>query len=80
MTALRLVWLSLSTTWLWKFWSRLAKTSEESGAAEIPRRFSALDQSDQWIWIPDPGGQKWPTKVEKKIKKFNVLKRCMFSF
>jgi hypothetical protein len=45
MTALRLVWLSLSTTWLWKFWSRLAKTSEVSGAAEIPRTFSALDGS-----------------------------------
>jgi hypothetical protein len=32
--------------------------------------------SGQWIRIrnldPDPGGQKWPTKVEK-IKKFNVL-------
>ncbi len=43
-------------------------------------------QSGQWIWIrirnpdPDPGGQKRPTKVEKKIKKFHVLECWMFSF
>jgi hypothetical protein len=34
-------------------------------------------QSGQWIRImdPDPGGQKWPTKVEKKFKRscFEVL-------
>jgi hypothetical protein len=27
----------------------------------------------------DPGGQKWPTKKEKKNKKFHVLKCWMFS-
>ncbi len=40
-------------------------------------------QSRQWIRIrnpdPDPGGHKWPTKVEK-LKKFHVLKCWMFSF
>jgi hypothetical protein len=32
-------------------------------------------QLGQWIRIrnPDPGGQKWPTKVEKKISCFEVL-------
>jgi hypothetical protein len=41
-------------------------------------------QSGQWIRIriqnsdPDPGGQKWPRKVEE-IKKFHVLKCRMFS-
>ncbi len=35
-------------------------------------------QSGQWIRIriwspdPDPGGQKWPTKVEKKLRNFMV--------
>jgi hypothetical protein len=29
---------------------------------------------------PDPGGQKWPTKVEKKFKKLHVLKCWMASF
>jgi hypothetical protein len=37
-----------------------------------------------WITIqntdPDPGGQKWPTKIEKKVKNFQVLKCWMFSF
>jgi hypothetical protein len=28
----------------------------------------------------DPGGQKWPTNIEKKVKKFHVLKCWMFSF
>jgi len=40
-------------------------------------------QSGQWIRIrirnPDPGGQKWLTKVEK-IKKFHVLKCWISSF
>jgi hypothetical protein len=40
--------------------------------------------SGQWIRIlnpdPEPGGQKLPTKIDKNIKKFHVLKRWMFSF
>ncbi len=32
-------------------------------------------QSGQWIPDPDPGGQKWPTKIEKnyEISYFEVL-------
>jgi hypothetical protein len=45
-------------------------------------------RSSQWIRIrirnpdpnPDPGGQKLTTKVDKKIKKFHVLKCWMFFF
>ncbi len=43
-------------------------------------------QSGQWIRIriwnpdPDPGGHKWPTKVNFFKKKFHVLKCWMFSY
>ncbi len=41
-------------------------------------------QSGHWIRIrirnSDPGGQKWPTKVEKNFKKLHVLKCWLFFF
>jgi hypothetical protein len=48
-----------------------AKQCFGSGSSLIGIDFSLLDL--------DPGGQKWPSKIEKE-KKFHVLKCWMFSF
>ncbi len=65
----------------WLLWSQMALAS----LVVISARVSDPDpdwiriQSGQWIRIrnrdPDPGGQKWPTKVEKigKSSCFDVL-------
>jgi hypothetical protein len=81
-TALRLGWLSLSTTRLWKFWSSLTKTSEVSGAAEIPRKFSALDRSGcegqeqpdpYWIWSQSgQSGSRRAKMAQKSSKKSEI--------